>query len=803
MQMLKVAVGLSRQAKYWKNTTITWEELIERLQTATRTPETQGEYRNMTKAQQDAIKDVGGFVGGSVKGGRRKADCLDSRYIITLDADYASCDFAETLQLFFDYAYCIYSTHKHTPEKPRLRLLMPLSRPCSGDEYEAVARLLAQDIGIDMFDDTTYQAHRLMYWPSASIDGEYFFRTGNQKPVDVDQVLARYDDWRDVSSWPVSTRTVKAKDKLLKKQEDPTTKKGIVGVFCRAFDIDAAIDKFLPEVYIKCGADNRYTYAEGSSAAGLVVYENGKFAYSNHATDPIGGQLCNAFDLVRIHKFGSQDDAAADGTPTVKLPSYLAMQELASKDEEVKLLAHRERLMQAKDDFSGLTGDSADVGSGEDEAKWVLQLAVDGKGRYTSTIDNVKKILMSDPALKGKIAFNAFTQKHRIMGAAPWDSGAEERDWTDADDAGLRHYLENVYDIKGKPNISDAWILVSKENQFHPVKEYLTRLVWDGRPRLDRVFIDYLGAEANSYTQMVTRKALTAAVARIFVPGIKYDTMPVLVGPQGCGKSQIIKRLGQEWFSDTLTTVKGKEAYEQIQGFWIIEVAELAAMKRAETEAVKHFIAKGEDVYRVAYGHHVESFKRQCVFIGTTNTYEFLKDMTGNRRFWPIDVNPDKAAKNMWTDLDEIEVNQIWAEAVEVFKRGEKIFIDDNKLKELAEAEQNRHLEDNPLAGEIEQYLEKLLPEEWETLDLSGRRDFYEGNHFGKVYKGTKIRERVCALEIWCELLYGDKKDLTIAKSKEIRDIILKTGQWEQMKTNSRFGNLYGRQRGFIRKSKL
>lgn len=219
--------------------------------------------------------------------------------------------------------------------------------------------------------------------------------------------------------------------------------------------------------------------------------------------------------------------------------------------------------------------------------------------------------------------------------------------------------------------------------------------------------------------------------------------MLVLVGPQGCGKSQIIKRLGKNWSSDTLSTVQGKDAYEQIQGFWIIEIAELAAMKKQEVEAIKHFITKSEDAYRAAYGRHVDTYKRQCIFIGTTNKYEFLRDMKGNRRFWPIDVNPKNASKDLWQDFDPETVDQVWAEAVELFKKGETIFFDDEKLKELAAEEQDRHLEESPLTGDIKRYLEKKLPDNWDGYDMSARRAYYQGNDFGTKVEGTQNRDRV------------------------------------------------------------
>lgn len=770
---------------------------MERLSTTSRTPESQGEYKNMTKSQQDKIKDIGGFVAGKLKNGSRKAENVESRDIITLDADFAAVDFCDQLDIFLSCAWCVYSTHKHTPEKPRLRLLIPLDRSATAEEYEAVARKIADNIGIDQFDDTTYQPHRLMYWPSTSMDGEYVFRTGKGEFLSVDSILQQYKDWTDVSEWPVSGRTLQRKDRLLKKQEDPCSKNGIVGAFCRTYNVEEAMEKFLPGVYVPCAMEDRYTYAAGSTAAGAVIYDDGKFIYSNHATDPAGGVLCNAFDLVRLHKFRELDEEAAEGTPTVKLPSYLEMRELASNDSEVRMTLHKEKLAGSQKDFAGIS-----IVEDEDDDSWVLEMDVDGKGNYMATIHNAKMILSHDPLLKGKIRKNEFTKKYRVFGALPWNTDERERDWEDNDDSGLRYYIEKVYQIKGKANIEDAWGLVANENRYHPVRDYLESLVWDGVPRVETLFIEFMGAEDNAYTRAVSRIALTAAVARIFAPGIKYDNVVVLVGPQGCGKSTILKKLGRDWFSDTLTTMQGKEAYEQIQGFWIIEIGELAAMKRYEVETVKQFTSKSEDSYRAAYGHHVETHKRQCVFFGTTNTYDFLKDMTGNRRFFPVDVHPEKAAKDVWNDLDAKTVDQIWAEAVSLFRNGEKFYLWDEDIKRMAEEVQDSHLEESPLTGAVLAFLDKKIPKNWDEIDLCAKRGFIRGESFVSDIKGEVYRDKVCALEIWCELFGGERKDLTRQKSKEINDIIEKTGEWVRAKSTFYLGSIYGQQRGFTRKNK-
>ena len=804
MDLYSIATGLSRKTKVWKNTKQSWAELCKRLSVTSRTAETQGEYRNSTKSRQDEIKDVGGFVAGRLKDGARRSGMVESRSMITLDADFADTDFCDSIEMFAEYSYIIYSTHKHTPEKPRLRLIVPLSREVTADEYEAAARKLAESIGIDQFDDTTYQPHRLMYYPSTSIDGEYVFRHAEHKPLDVDKLLAEYHDWRDVSEWAFSSRTVKDHERLLKKQEDPTAKRGVVGAFCRCYDIHSAIAEFLPETYIKCDIKDRYTYAEGSTAAGLVVYEDGKFAYSNHATDPASGQLCNAFDLVRLHKFGARDAEARENTPAHKMPSFMAMCDLARNDKAVRLRMFEEKTAETREDFAELIGEGAGQEQEQpktDSKEWVLELAIDGRGEYLPTIDNVKLILENDSRLKGRIGYNSFTGRYSVTGALPWDpERADMRSWTDTDDSGLRHYVEKVYHIKSKAAIDDARVLVSQANSFHPVRDYLDGLTWDGVPRVEKLFIDYMGADDNIYVRAVTRKMLAAAVRRIRQPGVKFDCVLVLVGRQGCGKSYIISRLGGRWFSDTLTSIQGKEAYEELQGFWIFEIGELSVLRKSEVEAVKHFIAKQYDSYRAAYERNVQTRARQCVFFGTTNRSEFLRDATGNRRFLPVDVHPEKAVKDMFTELDDEIRDQLWAEACVIEQAGEKLYLDTAELRQFAEREQENHFEQSPLTGEVVKYLDTLLPECWADMDLTDRRLFLRGDEdFDVKPKGTVKRDKVCALEVWCEALGGDKRDFNIQRSKEIQDIIIKTGEWERSRGNLKFGNIYGAQRGFKR----
>jgi putative DNA primase/helicase len=240
---MKIAIGNSRKDRIWRNMELSWAEFLQRVSQTTRTAETVEEYMKLPRAQKDEIKDVGGFVGGHLKNGRRKTENVESRSMLTMDMDYAVPGVWETITMLYNVACCIYSTHKHTPEKPRLRLIIPLSRNVTPEEYIAVARMVAADIGIEQFDDTTYQPHRLMYWPSTSADGEFIFESQEGRMLDPDTVLKRYTDWRDSSQWPVSSRQKAMVRRNITRQADPLEKPGVVGAFCRAYSIEDAIDK--------------------------------------------------------------------------------------------------------------------------------------------------------------------------------------------------------------------------------------------------------------------------------------------------------------------------------------------------------------------------------------------------------------------------------------------------------------------------------------------------------------------------------------------------------------------------------
>lgn len=779
---MKIAVGNSRMDKKWINRDITWEDLCKKVSVTQRTTETVEEYRKLKKGMQDSIKDVGGFVGGHLRQGRRKNGMVLCRSMLTLDMDYGKPDIWDEIAMLHDFKCCVYSTHKHTPEAPRLRLIIPLSREVTEEEYPAVARMVAKEIGIDLFDDTTYEACRLMYWPSTSTGGDFFFDSKDGPELDPDAYLSLYDDWTDASTWPVSSRQSEAVRRSISQQADPLTKPGVVGAFCRAYTIEEAIDTFLTDVYAPSAMNGRYDYIPADSSAGVVIYD-GKFAYSHHATDPVRGRLLNAFDLVRLHRFRDLDENSPLDTPVGKMPSFKAMTDFALADEKVKTIFAEERQAQASSEFA--------------DEDWQTRLELDKAGNIKNTLRNLTLILENDPMLK-PLVFNQLLDGMEIKGEVPWKHPSKF--WRDADDAQLISYVDTHYGTFSARNYDIAVMKVTDDRSYHPIRAFIEDLPeWDGVERVDTLLIDYLGASDTAYVRAVTRKTLCAAISRVLRPGCKFDSMLVLNGPQGVGKSTLIAKLAGEWFSDSLNLgdTKDKTAAEKLQGYWILEIGELAGLKKAEVETLRSFLSRQNDIYRASFGKRATPHLRQCVFFGTTNAESgYLRDTTGNRRFWPVKT-PGGAAKHSWQLTNE-EIQQIWAEALVYVKRGEKLYLDAD-METLAKTEQREAMESDEREGLVRVYLDTLLPADWDSMDTFERRNFLNGTEFGEQQRtGTVKRTSVSNMEIWCECFGKERANLRRADSNELTSILSRLG-WKRADNKVRIP-LYGPQYVFVPK---
>ncbi len=801
---IKISVGAGRKAVVWNQQELYWSEFVMKLSVPVRTPESFQQYKALSKPEQDELKDVGGFVGGTLTGPRRKNGNAGERHLITLDADTmapgSTMDILRVLSAL-GCAYAVYSTRKHEGAAPRLRIVVPLDTPCSADEYEPIARRMASFIGMQIFDPTTFEPVRLMYWPGCSMDSEFVFDYGDKPFLSKDGMLATYTDWRNVSEWPEVPGAARIRDRSAKKQGDPEAKKGIVGAFCRCFSIEDAMGQFLPGIYEPCADSGRYTYSEGSTVGGAVLYEGGKFLYSHHATDPCSGKLVNSFDMVRLHMFGEEDNDAKPDTPVGNLPSYRRMCEFAAGIPAVSEKLAMERYEEAVSCFGGETLPGAEQG----DNSWVLKLQRNQQtGKILNTGQNVQVILENDPQLKGKIYFDAMSECPMSGGPLPWEpqSGAyTARQWRDDDDAGLRCYMELLYGITRKEKIMDGLAVYLRNHQVHRLRERLLGIQWDGVPRIDTLLQDYFGAPDSPYTREAMRKTLVGAVARVLHPGVKFDTMLILSGRQGLGKSTFFRFLGMEWYSDSLGTFVGKDAAELLQGYWILEAGELRGMTKAEMNSVKQFLSKSDDIYRAAYGRRTGKHLRQCIIVGTTNDQEFLTDCTGNRRFWPVDLSGEGRKKSIWRDLPG-EVEQIWAEAVALYRVGESLILSE-EVERMAEAAQEDHREVPYSEGVIKEFLERKVPKDWYGRSMYERRNWLDSEFIQSQCGEESLmsRDRICAIEIWneCFKMAGYNR-MKKSDAKEINSILERLPGWERQKSSIRFGGEYGFQRGFLRR---
>lgn len=785
-RQITITTGSSRKTTSWSASVLFLSELWEKLKTPMRSTETLAEYMELKKPQQDELKDIGGFVGGALNGPRRKANNVAGRDIITLDLDSIPAAGTENVIRRIEAlgcGYCVYSTRKHQPAAPRLRVLLPLDRTVSADEYEPIARKMAGYIGLELADPTTFEVSRLMYWPSCCSDSEYVYLVGDKPFVSADGVLAQYTDWRDMTLWPALPGQ-RLFTKLAVKQGDPESKNGIVGAFCRTYDICRAMDELLPGIYEPVDtAPGRYTYLGGSTTGGAVLYDDGKFLYSHHATDPCSGKLVNAFDLVRLHKFGDKDDEAQAGTPSHRVPSYTAMREFANSLADVSATLARE-------DFAGSSENA-------DSLDWTERLTRNQNGDYQKTMNNLILLLQNVPELNGCAKKDLFSGRLVPAAELPWDRQKESSTWTDADLTELRRFLEKWFK-PSKQDVKDAVVSVAEQQAFHPIRDYLTALVWDHVPRLDTLFIDYLGAEDTAYTRAVTRKTLVGAIARVMTPGCKFDYMTVFIGKQGRNKSSLISILAgrDEWFADSLATFDGSRAFEAITGKWLVEVPEMQAFDKATLNQAKAFISKQSDFYRAAYAEFPRDNPRQCVFFGTTNDHECLRDPTGGRRFWIIDIDKQTRSKNVFIDLPQ-ERDQVWAEAFVRWQAGEPLFLS-AQIESSAREKQEEHREASAREGIVCDFLMKEIPDDWNKWSLDQRRMFWSGTVTGGDGIRLVPRERVCAVEVWCEAFGGTTKDLRKSDTRDINEAIASTPGWERAEKALKFGP-YGAQRGFVR----
>ena len=708
---MKIYVADSRKDTVLREKDITPQELYMRLYQSRELPYTLAEFLRLPADHQNELKDTGGFIAGTLNSGRRRSSAVMSRSAITLDADSIPCDMFETLcarVTSLGVQYCIYSTAKHSPAAPRVRIVIPFTRDVPADEYPFFARTVCQRLQPEMswFDPVSAKPEQLMYYPAHCKDiAPVCYCSPFGMPLfDVDAWAANFPNWKDQSTWPLFPKEKDIPKKLAAKQKDPTEKDGAVGAFCRVYDVPGAMAKYLPGVYEETAAEGRYTFTGGSTGCGAVLYDGGKFLYSHHATDPAGGRLVNAFDLVRLHRFGDLDDEAKQGTPTNRLPSYTAMLELAKEDPDV---AHE--MMQ--------TGCFESCGTIADEAAAQQLAKYDGKPLDTECVRLVLRA-MGLTARK-----NIITEELEYSG----------RQWCNEDGAETRglDYIMDVINRLGTTKTSVSSVesrldTISLENLYNPVAEMLQSAPWDGVHRVP-VLLEILGIAPGSFSDVLLQKWLVQCVAMAFnnrKQSVAAAGVLVLQGPQQIGKTTFFRRLAvnEDWFYDGASIdMSNKDSLIYATRAWITELGELDSTLRRDQASLKAFITTKVDRMRSAYSSIYAKKPRVTSLGGTVNGEQFLRDTTGDARFWTIQVSqidvkrlndlPDSFFVDLWH-----EVYAAWINARDSFRL---------TPEQRAQLEQQNAVFRESLPGEeeIRNALDFDLPEEkWRECTTSQLR---------------------------------------------------------------------------------
>lgn len=382
-------------------------------------------------------------------------------------------------------------------------------------------------------------------------------------------------------------------------------------------------------------------------------------------------------------------------------------------------------------------------------------------------VHNFEIVMDKDSRFAGKIRLNEFAQQPCLYGSVPWENENNCRAWSSHDDSALFSLIQADYGLKSRQDFADALKNVSMRNKFHPVRELLDSLTWDGKEHIRSLLPEYLGAEDSDYTYQVMRLWMLGAVSRVYKPGSKFDYTIILQGSQGIGKSTFLKlmALDDSWFNDSLDSLDSDKAVQSLTGSWIIELAELKSLARTAggVESVKRFLTATQDKYRIPYERRADTFYRQCVFAGTTNKDDFLQDETGNRRFLIVQTGVKKPSKSLFVPEIMDTIKLAWAEAVHIWKNEKPQLILPEAYMQEAKELQEANMADDGKRGIIQEYLE------------------------GKT--------QVCAREIW-EKALGENVSPRKYQITEINDIIAKVPGWKKLKSPRNFEG-YGKQRGF------
>ena len=749
---LEFATAPKRNSVIWKNGHTTWGDFC-------------------TKAVNPAgEKEAGNYIFGRLNGERRNKSTIASRSVVTLDVDSPTDDFLGRVEnVFGGTEFLIHSTFSSRRGAYRYRLILPLVSSVTPDVYRDLCEGIMEAIGRENFDSSTSQPERYMFLPAAADRESYFYQHNTGAALNPFSPM-----------FSASPPTPGGGRRNWKK--DPTTLKGVPGYFCRAYPDWAELIEVFELPYTQV-SPNRFHLNGAHSDAGMApIAENPGFVYSHHANDPAGGYARNAFDLVRLHKFGELDRNAKSTTPLNRLPSYKAMLQLAGEDERVKALMDQEVLDEFPDDLREEFGDSA---------RWVRDLSRGKTGLVEDTEQNFSIIAKHDPVFS-RIILNARGMSLELLpGSYPWrDVSAHDNALDDYDFSSLYLYLERVYGLRVTESRLRHILRDTAQDRKHDfVREYLESLEWDGVPRVEFALP---GVKDSPHTRLVARKSLVAAVARTFDPGVKWDNMLLVYGPEGIGKSWWMERMSKGWYN-SLDDITNKDTLMKISKSWIVIADEGHALRVADFNRLKEFLTQRKDEFRVPFAATVSSYPRRSVVWGTTNDPAFLRRQDGNRRFLIVHAEE----KVNFDTMTEEYIDQVWAEAVHLYQEGEVLYFTEEESRLLNQAREP-YIQEDPIVGLIRGYMELQVPESWSSMSLNERMEWHMNVELGFTPAGGARLDTICALQVWCEVLGRRIGDHTSRDIANIHRVLRQIPGWV-LSPLPGVSAAYGEQATFVR----
>ncbi len=791
-----------------------------------RTKETVLEYQKGNKQLRDNAKDVGAFLMGNTTENRRDRLAIELRNMITLDLDYCPENIMTILQekanTILNFRFFVYSTHSHTSKKPRLRLIAPLLYDIKPEEYEAAASRLCSKIGIEFFDATTIQSNRIMYFPSTSIDGDYICESFNDDKGDLDAqiLLDEYYDYHNIDEWQRPHYFDGRSSGKINRGTIPDstkTKWRMVNSFNTEYTITDAIDTFLSDIYKKENSknNNRYTFIGGESRNGLHIL-NPQYAYSHHATDPAQGRLLNAFDIVRIHKFGKQDLHKTDNEiydDYGNTSSFKAMCDFIKTMPNVmkhdpKIKEQETQLIELMEKFDVDTTDNENI-------EWHNLFIRDNKSNALIRHPyNIGIIIANDPLLKDLFFYDTIKQQICFLRAPFWDTDIKKGDGLrDLDMQHIAQYIaQPPYFQSGKDAMENAVMVEAYKKKINYPKHFLSTLPeWDGVERVETVFIDLFDVGDCSFIREATKKWFTALVARIMEPGCKFDYTVSLIGAVGIGKSMFGKSLiAIDWDGDMANIEKAnyffsdkeidlrneRDTIDALRGVCILEIAEFDKyFTKYDKATLKSFMTKTKDRFIERYGKRSIDVPRSFIMLATTNEQRPIKNVEDERRFMPFYSNLPKHKALIFdqTKWNKEIRDQVLAEALHYYFTGYSFSAPFNpKQQREWDMLLDRASLENDYFGIVEEYVNNKFPVQFFDLEFHQQKSWWREKTDGGYHRS--LRDEFSIKEIYCIALdkrLGDNPDFY--ERKDIEQALNRLGFERQGNSRKTFGDL-GRQ---------